>query len=73
MRDTHLTRTLLSRGLRLVEFARLVGVDKGTVSRWSASRIPAERVIDIEAATSIPRSDLRPDLYPPAANDRSTS
>lgn len=27
-------------------------------------RIPAERVLEIEAATGISRHDLRPDIYP---------
>ncbi|PZU95604.1 MAG: hypothetical protein DI527_00920 [Chelatococcus sp.] len=63
MRDTHLTRILCQRGMKLVEFARLVGVDKATVSRWSASRVPAERLPDIEARTGIKRGELRPDLY----------
>jgi DNA-binding transcriptional regulator YdaS (Cro superfamily) len=53
--------------MKLVDFARLVGIDKATASRWSASRIPAERVLEVEAATGIGRADLRPDLYPAAA------
>lgn len=43
--------------------AELVGVHKSTVSDWRASRVPAERAIAIEAATGIPRADLRPDLF----------
>jgi len=27
-------------------------------------RVPAERVLDIEQKTRVPRHDLRPDLYP---------
>jgi DNA-binding transcriptional regulator YdaS (Cro superfamily) len=28
-------------------------------------RVPAERVLAIEAATGVPRHELRPDIYPP--------
>lgn len=40
-----------------------LGISKQAVSMWK--KIPAERVIAIEAATGIPREELRPDLYPP--------
>jgi DNA-binding transcriptional regulator YdaS (Cro superfamily) len=30
----------------------------------STGRVPAERVLDIEKLTGVPRHDLRPDLYP---------
>lgn len=64
MRDTHLSRVLSQHGLKLVDFAGLIGVDKSTVSRWSASRVPADRLAEIEARTGIERASLRPDLYP---------
>jgi DNA-binding transcriptional regulator YdaS (Cro superfamily) len=32
------------------------------ISQWT--RVPAERVLPVEAATGIPRHELRPDLYP---------
>jgi DNA-binding transcriptional regulator YdaS (Cro superfamily) len=31
--------------------------------------LPAERVLDIERVTGIPRHELRPDLYPPPVSD----
>lgn len=42
-------------------------VKQGHVWHWlnKAKRAPAERVIDIERASGVPRSRLRPDLYPP--------
>ena len=43
--------------------AAKLGISKQAVSMWQ--KIPAERVIAIEAATGIPREELRPDLYPP--------
>jgi len=53
-----------ARGLKLIDLSRGLGVDKATVTRWAQKRIPAERVVDIERFTGIPRHDLRPDLYP---------
>lgn len=36
------------------------------VNLWvSSGRVPAGRVLAIEAATGVPRHALRPDLYPP--------
>lgn len=32
------------------------------ISQWK--RVPAERVIAVEAASGVSRHDLRPDLYP---------
>jgi len=42
--------------------ARALGVTKGAVHQWT--RVPAERVLAVEAATGVPRQQLRPDLYP---------
>ena len=42
--------------------ARGLGITQPSVSSWR--RIPAERVLDVEALTGISRSILRPDLYP---------
>ena len=46
--------------------ADLLGLkSQGTIQGWLAQgRPPAERVLAIEAATGINRSELRPDLYP---------
>ena len=41
--------------------ARLVGVTQASVSGWK--RVPAQRVIQIEALTCVHRRVLRPDLY----------
>jgi TorA maturation chaperone TorD len=43
------------------ELARRVGLSQPSISNWS--RIPAERVLAVEAATGIARTVLRPDLY----------
>ncbi len=41
--------------------SRLIGVSQPAVSGWK--RVPPDRVLAIEAATGIPRTALRPDLY----------
>lgn len=52
-------------GLSLEQLAALFGVNKTTVMRWEGSRVPADRLLEIEAATGITRQRLRPDLYAP--------
>ncbi len=42
--------------------ARSLGVAQPTVSLWR--RVPSERVLSVEALTGLPRTVLRPDLYP---------
>lgn len=41
--------------------ARLLGIGHVSVLRWQ--RIPANRIIEIERLTGVPRENLRPDLY----------
>jgi len=43
------------------ELARRIGISQPSVSNWS--RVPAERVLAVEAASGIARALLRPDLY----------
>lgn len=43
--------------------ASLLNVTPQAITKWRV-RIPAERVLDIERVTGVPRCDLRPDLYP---------
>lgn len=65
MTDTNSLKALVrARGLKLIDLSRGLGVDKATVTRWAQKRVPAERVVEIERVTGIPRHDLRPDLYP---------
>ncbi len=45
--------------------ARKINLKQAYVWGWLQSgRIPAERVIAVEAATGISRHELRPDIYP---------
>jgi len=43
------------------ELARQIGISQPSVSNWN--KVPAERVLIVEAATGIDRKILRPDLY----------
>lgn len=46
--------------------ARALVVSPQAVNQWLKSKVPAERVLEIEGATKgqVTRHDLRPDLYP---------
>ena len=49
------------------KLAEQLGVGQTAVSNWVTRkhrRIPAERVLPIEALTGVSRHELRPDLYP---------
>lgn len=55
------------RGLRH-QIARELGLAPSSVWRWA--EVPAERVVDVERITGIPRHVLRPDLHlSPAGED----
>lgn len=44
--------------------AEAVGVRVQAVHKWvKAGRVPAERVLSVEAATGISRHELRPDVF----------
>jgi DNA-binding transcriptional regulator YdaS (Cro superfamily) len=45
----------------VTELARRIGISQPSVSNWT--RIPAERVLEVESATGMARAVLRPDLY----------
>jgi DNA-binding transcriptional regulator YdaS (Cro superfamily) len=49
------------------EMARLCGISQPAVWKWvrAGKRLPPEHVLTVEAATGVPRWELRPDLYPP--------
>jgi TorA maturation chaperone TorD len=60
MRDQGLSEAIRAVG-GVSELARQIGISQPSVSNWM--RIPAERVVSVEAVTGIDRSTLRPDLY----------
>jgi len=45
----------------VTELARRIGISQPSVSSWT--RVPAERVLTVEAVTGVARAILRPDLY----------
>ena len=60
MREAGLEEAIRAAG-GVAELARRIGVAQPSVSNWS--RVPADRIVGVEAATGIPRAVLRPDLY----------
>ena len=44
--------------------AKILDVSPAAICKWRKTRIPAERVLDIEQATGVSRHELRPDIYP---------
>lgn len=45
----------------VARLARGLGITRSAVHQWE--RVPAERVVDVERITGIPRALLRPDLF----------
>jgi TorA maturation chaperone TorD len=60
MRDEGLNQAIQAVG-GVSELARKLGISQPSVSNWV--RVPAERVVSIEALTGVSRVMLRPDLY----------
>jgi TorA maturation chaperone TorD len=60
MRDAGLDEAVRVAG-GVSELARKIGISQPSVSNWN--RVPAERVLIVEAVTGVDRSILRPDLY----------
>ena len=55
--------------IQIAELARHLNISRGSVYKWKwQGKIPAERVVQVEAITGIKREDLRPDLYSNSAN-----
>jgi TorA maturation chaperone TorD/DNA-binding transcriptional regulator YdaS (Cro superfamily) len=63
MRDAGLEQAIRAAG-GVASLARAIGIAQPSVSAWS--RIPAERVLAVEALTRVHRFILRPDLYGPS-------
>lgn len=75
-RDQGLVRAIDAAG-GVGALARALGISQPSVSNWA--RIPAERVLAVEASTGVSRETLRPDLYsvvrnsPPAEQGAATT
>src|SRR5450631_2719627 len=71
MREPGLSEAIRAAGGGVGELARQIGISQPSVSNWT--RIPAERVLLVEASTGVDRKVLRPDLYgPPEQNQEAT-
>lgn len=60
MADSGLEEAIRAAG-GITELARRIGISQPSVSNWD--RVPAGRLLSVEAATGVPRAILRPDLY----------
>ena len=60
MRDPGLDEAIAAAG-GVGALARKIGIAQPSVSNWS--RVPAERVLSVEAVTGVSRALLRPDLF----------
>jgi TorA maturation chaperone TorD len=60
MRDPGLSKAIQAVG-GVSELARRIGISQPSVSNWD--KVPAERVLAVEAATGVARVRLRPDLF----------
>jgi TorA maturation chaperone TorD len=60
MRDQGLQEAIRAVG-GVSELARRIGISQPSISNWD--RVPAERVLSVEAATGVARMVLRPDLF----------
>lgn len=61
-RDEALERAIREAGNGML-LAAAIGVTPQAVGQWS--RVPPRRVLDVERASGVPRTELRPDIYPP--------
>src|SRR5215831_20577391 len=60
MRDAGLEEAIRVAG-GVGALAQKIGISQPSVSNWS--RVPADRVVAVEAVTGVARAVLRPDLY----------
>jgi TorA maturation chaperone TorD len=60
MRDQGLQEAIRAVG-GITQLARRIGISQPSVSNWD--RVPAERVVVVEAASGVARDVLRPDLF----------
>ena len=60
MRDAGLEEAIRAAG-GVGALAQKIGISQPSVSNWS--RVPADRVVSVEAVTGVARDVLRPDLY----------
>lgn len=57
------------------QLAERLGIEVSAVQQWHGNGIPADRVLELEAATEgeVTRHDLRPDLFGPPSEQRASA
>lgn len=63
MTESRFYDLLKDKGMRPIDVARKLGVDKSVITRWAQGKIPLERVPAVSEATGISREELRPDYF----------
>lgn len=53
---------------RQSQLATSLGITRGAIAQWT--KVPVERVVEVERVTGIPRRLLRPDLYETSDENR---
>lgn len=61
MTNSDIIALAIKRAGGISKLAKAIGIRHTSIYVWR--RIPADRIISVEAATGIPREQLRPDLY----------
>lgn len=60
--ETALDRAKQAAGGNTGLAGKITGITPQAISQWR--RVPAERVLEVERVTGVPRHELRPDIYP---------
>jgi DNA-binding transcriptional regulator YdaS (Cro superfamily) len=47
------------------KLAAALGIKPQSITKWRR-RVPAERVLEVESISKVPRTVIRPDIYPPS-------
>jgi TorA maturation chaperone TorD len=66
MRDPGLEQVIQTAG-GIRGLSRLLGISQPAISNWK--RVPADRILQVESVTGVPRAVIRPDLYGAAPMD----
>jgi DNA-binding transcriptional regulator YdaS (Cro superfamily) len=61
--DSALSNHLKTSRGTLKRLSEQLGVNRITLWRWAKDKVPAEKVVELERETGIPRRELRPDLF----------
>lgn len=59
--DKKRVREIASKAGGVVALSKALGLSRAAVSQWS--KVPIERLADVERLTGIPRRELRPDVF----------